>query len=220
MKIKISPSLLSADFSCLRESLEYVKSAEMLHLDVMDGHFVPNITFGSCVIRKIRPYSDQIFDTHLMIEDPRRYVQDFVDSGSDYITIHAESHKDTDDMLRSLDVIRDAGAKTGLSINPATPWKPIKELIPELDMILVMTVVPGFGGQGFMHEIVPKIKEIRDYIDEKDLTTEISVDGGISPKTAPKVVEAGADILVAGSAIFKGDPKSNLEKLRKASDGF
>ncbi len=217
MEIKISPSLLSADFSCLRESLEDVQSAEMLHLDIMDGHFVPNITFGPCVIRKIRPYSDQIFDTHLMIEDPRKYVQDFVDAGSDYITIHAESHDDTEDMLRSLDVIRDAGAKTGLSINPATPWETIKGLIPELDMVLVMTVVPGFGGQGFMHEVVPKIREIRNYIDGEELLTEISVDGGVSTDTAPIVVEAGADILVAGSAIFRGDAKSNLNKLREST---
>ncbi len=216
-QIKISPSLLSADFSCLRESMDSVKSAEMLHLDVMDGHFVPNITFGPCVIRKIRPHSDQIFDTHLMIQEPRKYIQDFVDAGSDYITIHAESHDDTEDMLRSLDVIRDAGAKTALSINPATPWKPIKELIPELDMILIMTVVPGFGGQGFMHEVVPKIKEIREYIDDAGSLTEISVDGGISPKTAPDVVKAGADILVAGSAIFKGDAKTNLERLREST---
>ncbi len=215
--VKISPSLLSADFSCLREAIETVKEAEMLHLDVMDGHFVPNITFGPCVIRKIRPYSDQIFDTHLMIENPRKYIEDFVDAGSDHITIHAESHDDTDDILRSLDVIREAGTKTGISINPATPWDTIKGLLGKLDMVLVMTVVPGFGGRGFMHEVVPKIREIREYIHTQGFKTLISVDGGVSPKTAPIVVEAGADILVAGSAIFKGEPEGNLKRLREAS---
>ncbi len=188
----------------------------MLHLDVMDGHFVPNITFGPCVIGNIRPCTDQVFDTHLMIESPRKYIRDFVDGGSDHITVHTESHDGIEDIKRTLEMIRDAGAKTGASINPATPWKPMAGIMEDLDLVLVMTVVPGFGGQGFMHEVVPKIREIRGYIDEHGYATEISVDGGISPETAPMVVEAGADILVAGSAIFKGDPGNNLKLLREA----
>ncbi len=216
--VKIAPSLLSADFSCLRDSIDRVQGAEMLHLDIMDGHFVPNITFGPCVIRKIRSHTDQIFDTHLMIESPRRYIEDFVDAGSDYITVHVEAHEDVPDIERTLDLIRDTGAKTGISINPPTPWKPYRSILGQVDMVLVMTVNPGFGGQSFMHEVVPKIEEISEYIYTEELITEISVDGGVSPKTAAEVVKAGADILVAGSAIFKGDPKENMIQLRRSVD--
>ncbi len=215
--VKIAPSLLSADFSCLRDSIDRVQGAEMLHLDIMDGHFVPNITFGPCVIRKIRAHTDQIFDTHLMIESPRRYIEDFVDAGSDYITVHVEAHEDVPDIERTLDLIRDTGAKTGISINPPTPWEPYRSILSQVDMVLVMTVNPGFGGQSFMHEVVPKIEEISEYIYTEELITEISVDGGVSPKTATEVVKAGADILVAGSAIFKGDPKENMRLLREST---
>ncbi len=209
--------MLSADFSCLKESIEAVEEAEWLHLDIMDGHFVPNITFGPCVISKIRNYTDQIFDTHLMIEEPRKYIQDFVDVGSDYITVHVEVHEDLADIGKTLNMIRDTGVKAGISINPPTPWKPYKDLLSKVDLVLVMTVNPGFGGQTFMHEVVPKIREINEHISEEDLHTEIAVDGGVSPKTAPKVVKAGADILVAGSAIFKGDAKENMQHLRDAA---
>lgn len=215
--VKISPSMLSADFACLKGAIDSVKDAEMLHLDVMDGHFVPNITFGPCVISKIRPCTDQIFDTHLMIEKPIRYIDDFVDAGSDYITVHAESHRDVDDMINTLEAIKETGTGTGLSINPKTSWRGMEDIIGMVDMVLVMTVEPGFGGQGFIPEVIPKIREIRDHLDDIGASTEISVDGGISPQTAPEVVLAGADILVAGSAIFRGDPSENLEKLRRAT---
>lgn len=213
-KVKISPSLLSADFSCLEESIEAVRDAEMLHLDIMDGHFVPNISFGPCVIRKIRPITNQIFDTHLMISHPRDYIDDFVDCGSDMITVHAESFKDVDEIREAVSEINDRGIKSGLSINPPTEFETIKEVLEDLDLLLIMTVNPGFGGQGFMEEVVPKIEKASDYVQEHELDLEISVDGGISPKTAPSVVEAGADVLVAGSAIFGGDPEENLKKLR------
>ncbi len=215
-KIKISPSLLSADFSCLRESVEAVEDAEWLHLDVMDGHFVPNITIGPCVIGALRSSSDHIFDTHLMISNPIDYIEQFVSCGSDIITVHAEAENDLKKVIEEIKSYDNI--KAGVSINPGTELDQIKHVLPDIDLLLIMTVNPGFGGQGFMHEVVPKIAEARKIIDENDYDVEISVDGGVSPETAPEVVEAGADILVAGSAIFGGDPAENVIKLRKAGE--
>ena len=212
--IKISPSLLSADFSCLKDDIEEVKKAEWLHLDVMDGHFVPNISYGPCVISAIREISDHFFDTHLMISEPEKYISDFAESGSDAITVHAEA---CDDLVEVIDRIKEDGCKAGVSLKPGTPLRDIEEVIPDLDLILIMTVEPGFGGQSFMHEVVPKISEVRDIITDIDKEIDLSVDGGISPKTAPEVVKAGANVLVAGSAIFKGDIKKNLCELRNSA---
>ncbi|MFO8110617.1 MAG: ribulose-phosphate 3-epimerase [Thermoplasmata archaeon] len=220
IKIKISPSMLSADFSCLKESIEKVKEADMLHLDVMDGHFVPNITFGPCVIKDIRPMTDMIFDAHLMIAEPEKYIQDFVDSGSDIITIHKESFESHTKIKNTLKDIRKLGLKSGISINPDTSFKEIENFLEYTDLLLIMTVNPGFGGQSFMKEVVPKIQLASEYIKDHGYDTELSVDGGISPETAPLVVKAGADILVAGSAIFRGNPTENLKMLRKTANGI
>jgi len=215
-KIKISPSLLSADFSCLREAVEAVEDAEWLHLDVMDGHFVPNITIGPCVICALRNSSDHVFDTHLMISHPIDYIEQFVSCGSDIITVHAEAKNDLKKVIEEIKSYDDI--KAGVSINPGTELETIQHILSDIDLLLIMTVNPGFGGQGFMHEVVPKIAKARKIIDENDYDVKISVDGGVSTETAPEVVEAGADVLVAGSAIFGGDPAENVKKLRKAGE--
>lgn len=202
--VKLAPSLLSADFSCLGSEIKRVEDCgiEMLHLDVMDGHFVPNITFGPGVISALRPLSKMIFDVHLMIEQPERYIKDFAQAGADYITVHAEA---TCHLHRVLGQIREHGVKPAVAINPATPLSAIEWVLPMVDMILLMSVNPGFGGQIFIPEIIPKIKALKAILQEKNLKIPIQVDGGINQETAPLVVEAGAEILVAGSAVF-GQP--------------
>lgn len=202
--VKLAPSLLSADFSCLGSEIKRVEKhgIEMLHLDVMDGHFVPNITFGPGLISALRPHSRMIFDVHLMIEQPERYIRDFARAGADYITVHAEA---TCHLHRVLSQIREQGAKPAVAVNPATPVSAVEWVLPMVDMVLVMSVNPGFGGQKFIPEIIPKIKTLKQMIQEKNLEIPIQVDGGINHETAPLVVEAGAEILVAGSAIF-GQP--------------
>lgn len=209
--IKVSPSLLSADFSILKEELKTVSEsgAEFIHLDVMDGHFVPNMSFAMPVIKSLRTVSDLFFDTHLMITDPLRYIKDFSDAGSDMITFHIECDSDIDETIAA---IKKENKKCGISIKPKTPVKALIPYLDKIDSVLVMSVEPGFGGQKFMPEVLPKIEEIRAL--KPDIM--ISVDGGIDDKTAPLVKKAGADTLVAGSYYFKASDKKEAVRILKA----
>ncbi len=205
-RIKIAPSILSADFTNLAGDIEKVEKAgvEWLHIDVMDGIFVPNITIGQPVVKSIRKITDLVLDVHLMIINPIRYIEDFVKAGADYITVHEEACGDK--LRETIDLIKKTGVKAGLSIKPDTPAEKIKPVIDELDLILVMTVEPGFGGQIFMVDMLPKIRKIREMLREnKLLKRHIQVDGGINEETGRLVKEAGADVLVAGSYLYKAE---------------
>jgi ribulose-phosphate 3-epimerase len=197
--IKIAPSLLSADFARLAEELETVVDADILHLDVMDGHFVPNITIGPPIVKALRKRTKLPFDCHLMISEPQKYIPAFLDAGADMISIHVEAEPH---LQRALQLIRDGGAKAGIAINPATSVESLTTALEFCDYVLAMTVNPGFGGQKFIEPVVPKIRHISRLIRERGFGVEIEVDGGIDAKTAPHVVTAGATILVAGSAVF------------------
>ncbi|MDR0334592.1 MAG: ribulose-phosphate 3-epimerase, partial [Methanomassiliicoccaceae archaeon] len=198
---KVSPSMLSADFSRLGDELRRVEEAgaDWAHIDVMDGMFVPNITIGPSVVRALRPLSKIPFDVHLMIEDPLRYVEDFSKAGADMITVHVESKGNT---MRAIDRIRELGRSPGISLNPGTPFKKVRKFMHKVDLILIMTVQPGFGGQAFREECVPKISEARRYIDENNLNAEIVIDGGINRDTGKRCADAGATVLAAGSSLF------------------
>lgn len=212
--IKIAPSLLSADFSRLADELQTIASADILHLDVMDGHFVPNLTIGPGLIKALRSKTPLPFDCHLMISEPQRYVDAFLDAGANMISVHVEADPH---LQRVLQMIRDGGAKAGIAINPATSAESLSTAIEFCDYVLVMTVNPGFGGQKFIEPVVPKIRHISRLIRERGLRVEIEVDGGIDVKTAPLVVDAGASILVAGSAVFgKEDRPAAMEAIRSA----
>ena len=210
--IKLAPSILSADFARLLEDVKKVEDAgcEYLHIDVMDGHFVPNITIGQGVIKSLRKDVNMVFDAHLMIENPEDYIEDFVDAGCDMIVVHQEACKH---LHRIIQNIKSFGIKAGVALNPATPIETIKHVLEDLDMVLIMTVNPGFGGQSFIEGMIPKIKELKSIIDYKNLNIDIQVDGGIKPDNVAKVVDAGANIIVAGSAIFNSDNISETVKL-------
>ena len=215
-KIQISPSILAGDFSNLGLEIKRLEQAgaDMIHVDVMDGHFVPNLTIGPPVIKSLRRYTDLPFDVHLMISPVHKYIKNFSDAGSDIITIHPEA---TENIKNSIDLIKSLGKKVGLSLNPDTPIDIIKNYFNEIDLVLVMTVYPGFGGQKFITKILDKIKDLKRIKDEKKLNFDIEVDGGINLNNNNTVIKAGANILVSGTTIFKennGDIKKNIELLR------
>ena len=213
--LKIAPSILSSDFSKLGEVLQALNNsgADMVHVDVMDGHFVPNITFGPPVIKKIRKYSSLPFDVHLMIAPVHKYIKDFADAGADIITIHPEA---TEDLPASIKLIKSLGKKAGVSLNPETPVDKVLPVLNTIDLVLIMSVNPGFGGQSFMSEVLPKVQHLRKVIDEKKLSVEIEIDGGIDFVTGKLAKKAGVDILVSGTTLFKDENnlKNNIDQLR------
>ena len=208
----LSPSILSADFANLGEQVRMLDEAgaQYVHIDVMDGMFVPSISFGMPVIKSIRDCSDRIFDVHLMIEEPGRYIDDLAEVGADLITVHAEACKHLD---RTIEAIKEKGLLAGVALNPATPLSAIEWILPKVDMVLIMSVNPGFGGQKFIPESLDKIREARKMITDQGLSVDIQVDGGIYQTNVKEVLDAGANIIVAGSAVFKGDPAENTKAM-------
>ena len=211
MEIKLSPSILSADFANLARDIKIATDAgaEYVHVDVMDGHFVPNITIGAPVVKALRKATDKVLDVHLMISDPDQYLDDFIKAGSDIITVHYESNGDT---LEQLKKIRAAGVKAACVIKPKTPAEVLFPLLPYCDMVLIMTVNPGFGGQKLIPYTLDKVRALRAMIEKADLKTDIEVDGGINLENVTEAMDAGANIIVAGSAVFRGDVGENVER--------
>ena len=202
--IKIAPSILSADFANLERDIQRISTADYVHVDVMDGLFVPNITIGIPVVKAIRPTTDLPLDVHLMIERPVRYVEQFCDAGADIVTVHVEADTQ-ENTLRCLELIHGRGKRAGVVVKPKTPAEAVLPFLSQCDMILVMTVEPGFGGQSFMADMMPKLRQIRAWIDAKNPACELEVDGGVDPVTCKTVIENGANVLVAGSAVYKSD---------------
>ncbi|MBK1607903.1 MULTISPECIES: ribulose-phosphate 3-epimerase [Bacillus cereus group] len=209
--IKIAPSILSADFSKLGEEIKDVEKggADYIHVDVMDGHFVPNITIGPLIVEAIRPITSLPLDVHLMIENPDNYIPTFAKAGADIITVHVEA---CPHLHRTIQLIKSHGIKAGVVLNPHTPVSVIEHVLEDIDMVLLMTVNPGFGGQKFIHSVLPKIKQVAEMVKERNLEVEIEVDGGVNAETARLCVEAGANVLVAGSAVY--NQKDRAEAIR------
>ena len=213
--IRVAPSILSADFSKLGDEIRAIEEggADLVHIDVMDGNFVPNITIGPVVVKSIRPLTKMPFDVHLMVRRPQDYIEDFVKAGADILTVHVESEHDPHETIKK---IHDLGKEAGVVLNPGTPLDVAEGFMSEIEMVLIMTVNPGFGGQSFMPEVVPKIGQARDYIQKEGLDVDIEVDGGITSDNAKQVADAGGRILVAGSFVFRGVPRERIASLKQA----
>ena len=216
--IKLAPSILAADFARLGEQVREAEAAgaDYIHVDVMDGHFVPNITVGPLVVRAVRGVTRLPLDVHLMIEEPERHIDAFAASGADILVIHPEV---SPHLHRVIEQIKGHGLRAGVALNPATPLAAIEEVLAEVDLALIMSVDPGFGGQEFIEDVLPKVRRLRRLLDERGLAAEIEIDGGITPETAPRCVEAGVRVLVAGTAIFnsKGSVADNMARLRESA---
>ncbi len=216
--IKLAPSILSADFARLGEQIAEVAraGADYIHVDVMDGHFVPNITIGAPVVASIRPITSLPLDVHLMIEHPERYISEFAHAGADIITVHVEA---CPHLHKTIRLIKELGARAGVSLNPATPLGAVEEFLPHVDLVLIMSVNPGFGGQSFIPETLPRIASMRKMLDDRGLSAELEVDGGINADNAPDIVKAGANVLVAGNSIFRAKEGISraLRRLREAT---
>lgn len=205
--IKIAPSILAADFTQLGKDIDSIREADYLHFDVMDGVFVPNISFGLPILEAVRKYTDMTLDVHLMIEKPLRYVERFCEAGADIVVFHVEA--DTQKrIMKAVDTVKKCGKKVGLSLKPGTPAEAVLPFIEKLDMVLVMTVEPGFGGQRFMEDMMPKVSEVREMITSRRLSCDVEVDGGINAETAKICINAGANVLVAGSSVFKASDRT------------
>lgn len=217
MEYILSPSILSADFAKLGDDVKRAADAgaQWIHIDVMDGSFVPNISFGFPVIKAIRSVTDRVFDVHLMIEEPGRYIGEFAECGADLITLHAESTKH---LHRAIQQVKAAGCKAGVSLNPATPLSALDYILDEIDMVLIMTVNPGYGGQAYIDGMDQKIRDLRKIAEDRGLDLDIQVDGGVTADNIAHIKECGANIFVAGSAVFNGNIEANVKKLRKTME--